>query len=224
MLFQWQDELEIRFGMVFQILDKDYIARVRRERGYGVNPWTTHTRFLVSHRLLIDEAYTATLRDWLGDFRPGSLLILDEAHHAAPASGAKYAIDSKFTRAIRDIAGRFEHRLFLSATPHNGHPNSFSALLEILDPQRFCWGVTVRPKLRDEVMVRRLKEDLRAIAGGFPKRTVKQLDIDGLPLDTPELRLSELLDEYRELRFSFRRFGGRSRAARRVKFPPANRS
>ena len=111
MLFQWQDELEIRFGMVFQILDKDYIARVRRERGYGVNPWTTHTRFLVSHRLLIDEAYTATLRDWLGDFRPGSLLILDEAHHAAPASGAKYAIDSKFTRAIRDIAGRFEHRL-----------------------------------------------------------------------------------------------------------------
>ena len=200
MLFQWQDELEIRFGMVFQILDKDYIARVRRERGYGVNPWTTHTRFLVSHRLLIDEAYTATLRDWLGDFRPGSLLVLDEAHHAAPASGAKYAIDSKFTRAIRDIAGRFEHRLFLSATPHNGHPNSFSALLEILDPQRFCRGVIVRPKLRDEVMVRRLKEDLRAIAGGFPKRTVRQLDIDDLPLDTPELRLSELLDEYRELR------------------------
>ena len=70
MLLQWQDELEDRFGLVFQILDKDYIARVRRERGYGVNPWTTHTRFLVSHRLLIDEAYTATLRDWLGDFRP----------------------------------------------------------------------------------------------------------------------------------------------------------
>jgi SNF2 family DNA or RNA helicase len=63
MLLQWQDELETRFGMVFQILDKDYIARVRRERGYGVNPWTTHSRFLVSQRLLIDEAYTATLRD-----------------------------------------------------------------------------------------------------------------------------------------------------------------
>src|SRR5262245_47371654 len=114
MLLQWQDEMEDRFGMVFQILDKDYIARVRQERGYGVNPWTTHTRFLVSHRLLIDESYTATLRDWLGGFRPGSLLILDEAHHAAPSSGAKYAIDSKITRAARDLAGRFEHRLFLS--------------------------------------------------------------------------------------------------------------
>ena len=201
MLFQWQEELEDRFGLVFQILDKEYIARVRQERGYGVNPWTTHSRFLVSHRLLIDEAYTATLRDWLGDFRPGSLLILDEAHHAAPSSGAKYAIDSKITRAVRDLAGRFEHRLFLSATPHNGHSNSFSALLEILDPQRFCRGVPVRAKkMLEAVMVRRLKEDLRAVAGGFPKRVVRQIDLGGLPPTTPELRLSVLLDQYRELR------------------------
>src|SRR5271157_4426463 len=201
MLLQWHEELEDRFGMVFQILDKEYIARVRQERGYGVNPWTTHSRFLVSHRLLIDEAYTSTLRDWLGDFRAGSLLILDEAHHAAPSSGAKYAIDSKVTRAIRDLAGRFEHRLFQSATPHNGHSNSFSALLEILDPQRFCRGVPVRAKkVLDAVMVRRLKEDLRAVAGEFPKRVVRQIDLSGLPADTPELRLSVLLDQYRELR------------------------
>ena len=144
MLYQWQEELENRFGLTFAILDKSYVATVRQERGFGVNPWSTHSRFLVSQRLLIDEAYTAPLRDWLGELRPGALLVLDEAHHAAPASGAKYAIDSKITRAIRDISPRFEHRLFLSATPHNGHSNSFSALLEILDPQRFCRGVPVR--------------------------------------------------------------------------------
>jgi superfamily II DNA or RNA helicase len=40
------------------------------------------------------------------------LLILDEAHHAAPASGRKYAIDSQITKAIRELAPRFEHRLF----------------------------------------------------------------------------------------------------------------
>jgi superfamily II DNA or RNA helicase len=156
MLLQWQDELETRFGLTFEILDKDYVKRVRRERGFGVNPWSTHSRFLVSHRLLIDESYTATLLDWLGDFRSGSLLILDEAHHAAPASGQKYAIDSQFTRAIEELAKRFEHRLFLSATPHNGHSNSFSRLLEIPDPQRFCRGVPVKQKLLDDVMVRRL--------------------------------------------------------------------
>jgi superfamily II DNA or RNA helicase len=202
MLLQWKDELEARFGLVFEILDKDFMKRIRRERGFGVNPWSTHSRFLVSHRLLIDEAYAGPMRDWLGDFRPGSLLILDEAHHAAPASGQKYAIDSQITRAARDLAARFEHRLFLSATPHNGHSNSFSALLEILDPQRFCRGVPVQKRMLDDIMVRRLKEDIRSIQGGFAFRRVVQIDIDGLPEDAPELRLSTLLDEYRTLRES----------------------
>jgi SNF2 family DNA or RNA helicase len=201
MLLQWKDELEQRFGLVFEILDKDYVQRVRRERGFGVNPWSTHSRFLISHRLLIDEAYAGGLRDWLAEFRPGSLLILDEAHHAAPSSGQKYAIDSKITRAVRDLAPRFEHRLFLSATPHNGHSNSFSALLEILDPQRFCRGVPVDKKLLNDVMVRRLKDDLRETGlGVFPLRRVVQVDIDGLPADAPELQLAALLDEYRRFR------------------------
>jgi len=200
MLLQWKEELEARFGLTFEILDKDYMKQVRRERGFGVNPWSTHTRFLVSHRLLIDEAYAGPLRDHLGTFRSGSLFILDEAHHAAPSSGQKYAIDSQITRSVRDLAPRFEHRLFLSATPHNGHSNSFSALLEILDPQRFCRGVSVTAKHRDEVIVRRIKEDIREIQGGFPKRRVVQVTIDGLSEDAPELKLSRLLNEYRQTR------------------------
>jgi hypothetical protein len=201
MLPQWQEELDTRFGLTFEILDREYVAQVRRERGYGINPWTTHSRFLVSHKLLIDETYHGPLRAWLGELKPGSLLILDEAHHAAPSSGAKYAIDSDITRAIRDLAPRFEHRLFLSATPHNGHSNSFSALLELLDPQRFVRGVPIRGKrMLDDVMVRRLKEDLRNLTGGFPERKIDQVDIDGLPKDSPELLLPELLDRYRELR------------------------
>jgi SNF2 family DNA or RNA helicase len=200
MLYQWQDELETRFGLTFEILDKDYMKRVRQDRGFAVNPWSTHSRFLVSHRLLIDEAYAGPLRDWLGDFKGGSLFILDEAHHAAPSSGQKYAIDSHITRAVRDLAPRFEHRLFLSATPHNGHSNSFSALLELLDPQRFCRGVAVKQKMLDDVMVRRLKDDIREIQGGFPKRRVVPMVIEGLPPTAPELRLAELLDNYRQLR------------------------
>ena len=197
MLDQWQDEMEARFGLTFAILDRAYVTRMRRERGFSVNPWTTHSRFLISHRLLVDEAYASGLRDWLGEFAPQTLLILDEAHNAAPASGARYAIDSQITRAVRDIAPRFEHRLFLSATPHNGHSNSFSALLEILDPQRFCRGVRVLKGQLDEVMVRRLKSDIRALEGGLPKRNVTPVKIDGLPLDAPELVLPKMLDAYR---------------------------
>ena len=200
-LEQWKGELEDRFGLLLEILDRAYLSRMRRERGFGVNPWRTHSRFLVSHNLLIDPGYADPLREWLGPMLPGSLLILDEAHHAAPASGGRYGIETKFTRAIRDLAGRFEHRLFLSATPHNGHSNSFSTLLELLDPYRFTRGVKVRGRsVLDDVMVRRLKEDIREVRGGFPKRNVEPLIIDDLPPDAPELALSALLDEYRTTR------------------------
>ena len=209
MLLQWQEELEQRFGLLFEIFDKDFIAQIRRERGFGVNPWTAHSRFLISHRLLIDETYAGPLRNWLGTFRPGTLLILDEAHHAAPASGQRYAIDSQITRAIQGLSPRFEHRLFLSSTPHNGHSNSFTALLELLDPQRFCRGVKVVKRNLDDVMVRRLKDDLREIVGGFPKRHVVQVDIADLPADSPELRIAALLDQYRGLREE--RLAGESR-------------
>jgi superfamily II DNA or RNA helicase len=197
---QWKDEMESRFGLTFEVLDREYVEKVRREHGYGVNPWKTYPRFLISNRLLIEESYAGPLRDWLDNLRPGSLLIFDEAHHAAPSSGSRYAIDSRITRSIRDIAPRFEHRLFLSATPHNGHSNSFSALLELLDPQRFTRGVPVVKENLNAVMVRRLKEDIRAIAGGFPVRRVVQIDLQGLPPTTPELALSRLLDEYRQVR------------------------
>jgi len=200
MVPQWRDELESRFGLVFNALDRLAMERIRQERGWSVNPWSVHPRWLVSSKLLIDETYAGPLRDWLGTLRPGSLLIFDEAHHAAPSSDNRYAIDSRITRAVRDLAPRFEHRLFLSATPHNGHSNSFSALLEILDPQRFTRGVKVRVKDLDPVMVRRLKEDIRTRVGGFPERVVKQINIDGLPPDAPELELPRLLAEYRDLR------------------------
>ena len=200
-LEQWKAEMEDRFGLLFEVLDRAYLTRMRRERGFGVNPWRTHSRFLVSHNLLIDPVYADPLREWLGPLRPGSLLILDEAHHAAPASGGRYGIETKFTRAVRDVGGRFEHRLFLSATPHNGHSNSFSTLLELLDPARFTRGVPVAGrKALDAVMVRRLKEDVREMQGGFPRRVVTPVTIDGLPDDAPELVLSRLLDDYRAVR------------------------
>ena len=199
-VLQWKGEMESRFGLGFAVMDRAYISEMRRQRGWGINPWATHTRFILSQALVRDEAYAGPLRDWLGDAGKQALLILDEAHNAAPASGSKFAIDSKLTRALRDLAGRFEHKLFLSATPHNGHSNSFSALLEILDPTRFCRGVAVRKQDLDDVMVRRLKEDLRQIGVELPQRLVTPEVIDDLPPGTPELKLAELLSRYRELR------------------------
>ena len=41
--------MEERFGLLFVILDRFYLGQVRQERGFGVNPWRTRSRFLVSH-------------------------------------------------------------------------------------------------------------------------------------------------------------------------------
>ena len=210
MLLQWQDEMENRFGLVFEILDKDYVQRVRRERGFGVNPWSTHPRFLISQRLLIDEGYAGPLRDWLGDFRSGTLLILDEATPCCPFKWA-------------EVRHRFKDHPRRSGTCAALR----APLVPLGDAAQWAFQQFLRPagdpgpsaflpwrSGRQEPLERRhgprLKDDLRETRlGTFPLRRVLQLDIDGLPPDAPELRLAGLLDEYRQLREE--RLSGESR-------------
>lgn len=219
---QWRDELERRFGQRFEVYGRGFVARRREERGFGVNPWATFPRFIVSYQTLRRREHWEPLLQHLGEDARRSLLILDEAHTAAPASRSpRYATDSDITKAIRTLAPRFEHRLFLSATPHNGHSNSFSSLLAILDPQRFTRGVPVTPARLAPVMVRRLKSDLiRLNVEGYPERRLQRLDLtfhegrwsearheDGRLIERHdlgagagvEIELSELLGRYRKL-------------------------
>ena len=76
--------------------------------------------------------------------RSGSLLILDEAHHAAPSSGGRYGIESKFNRAVRDLAGRFERRhvdpyersgMALAGRALSAYPNNGTILAQIVTPR-----------------------------------------------------------------------------------------
>jgi superfamily II DNA/RNA helicase len=187
---QWRDEMFQKFGLHFEVMSRAFVAQRRKERGFAVNPWATHQRFIVSHQLLRRPEYRDPLLNLLGERARKSLLILDEAHVAAPANGSAYAVDSRLTKVLRDIAPRFDNRLFLSATPHNGHSNSFSSLLELLDAHRFTRGVPVSdPRQLEPVMVRRLKQDLRdAGISDFPVRRIVQL---GLRHDGTRWQLSE---------------------------------
>jgi ERCC4-related helicase len=198
---QWRGEMEKRFGQRFEIVGREFVARRRRERGFGVNVWATHNRFIVSYQTLRRPEYREPLLVHLGSRKRKSLLVLDEAHTAAPASANSYAIDSHITRMIRDeLTARFENRLFLSATPHNGHSNSFSALMAMLDPQRFTRGVPIEAESKSlaAVMVRRLKRDLKVLGkSDFPEREVVRQVIEGD--DHPEVALSRLLAEYSTL-------------------------
>jgi superfamily II DNA or RNA helicase len=108
------------------------------------------------------------------------LLVVDEAHHVAPASPSAatgfrgYAVDSNRTRATRALAEKCEHRLFLSATPHNGYSESFTALLEMIDGRRFQRGATLDENALRQIAVRRLKADLKD-QKGFQPRELKSL-------------------------------------------------
>lgn len=44
-LRQWQEEMANRFGLAFTVMDRGYVAKVRQERGYGANPWSTTAAF-----------------------------------------------------------------------------------------------------------------------------------------------------------------------------------
>lgn len=184
-------------GWVFEILDRSYLTGMRRERGFGMNPWRTHSRFLISHNLLIDPAYADPLREWLVPLLPGSLLIVDEAHHAAPSSGGRHGVETKFTRAVRDLSGplRAPPLSFGYSTqwPLEQFLHTFARSLSFYARCQ-VWGNNAL----EEVMVRRLKEDIHEIQGNFPKREVRRVSINGLPQNAPEFVLSRLLDEYTE--------------------------
>src|SRR5206468_9190577 len=85
------------------------------------------------------------------------------------------------TEALRVLTPHFEHKLFLSATPHNGYPESFSALLELLDNQRFARGVAPDRGQLAAVMVRRLKSELPPKWDGTPRFPARRLALIELP-------------------------------------------
>lgn len=197
---QWKEELSSKFGLTSEIVDGDFFAKMRAERGFGYNPWQSGSAFIISHSLLRDEGYMVGLKAILGAPRARSMFILDEAHHAAPAHSQAYATDSQMTHAVRELSKTFEHRLFLTATPHNGHSNSFAALLEMLDPQRFTRGIAVSQSEHDAIMVRRLKSDLRELTDTpFPVRHVDNIELKDTPDEAPELDLFQSLLDFGEL-------------------------
>ena len=182
---QWRDEMREKFGLEFRIVNRLLLAELRRTRGVHANPFTHFPRLIVSIDWLKTDLGMRLLREVLPPSpeipRRFDMLIVDEVHNVAPAgAGERYATDTLRTKAIRELAPHCEHRLFLSATPHNGYSNSFAALLELLDPYRFARGVEPDPQTVREVTVRRLKHEMVDEDGKprFPKREIVALEVD----------------------------------------------
>lgn len=112
---QWQAELRERFGIDAPCCDAAWLTRRVAELPAGVNPWSLPGVYLASHdyvkRADVLPAFEGTTWD---------LLIVDEAHVAAPENERSEAIEGLARRALRV--------LLLSATPHDGDDRRFRRL------------------------------------------------------------------------------------------------
>ncbi|MFI9451562.1 DISARM system SNF2-like helicase DrmD [Amycolatopsis sp. NPDC052450] len=199
---KWQDEMREKFGLDFAIVNSDLLARVRRSHGLNANPFRLFPRVIVSMAWLPTLRAQRLLRDVFADVRDTAtarrfafdILVVDEAHHVAPASPTTapgrrgYAVDSQRTTATKALAEKCEHRLFLSATPHNGYPESFTALLEMIDGRRFTRGANLDEGALRDIAVRRLKVELTD--KDFKVRKLKVLTFE--PNDDEQRQFSTL--------------------------------
>ncbi|WP_328519609.1 DISARM system SNF2-like helicase DrmD [Kribbella sp. NBC_00359] len=187
LVLKWRDEMAEKFGLSFEVISSETMRDVRRRYGVHANPFVLFPRVIVSMswlpaaraQRLLQAAFDVARRRPSTDGFAFDVLVVDEAHHVAPSAprhtSAKraYAVDSQRTLAVRELARMSEHRLFLSATPHNGYQESFTALLEMVDEHRFARGAEIDRVALGEVAVRRLKTDLGD--SRFREREVKSL-------------------------------------------------
>jgi len=215
---KWQDEMREKFGLEFVIANSQLMAEVRRSHGLNANPFRLFPRVIVSMSWLPTLRAQRLLRDLYAQVRDSGtahryafdVLVVDEAHHVAPASPSAagerrgYAVDSQRTIATRALAEACEHRLFLSATPHNGHPESFTALLEMIDGRRFSRGAALDEDALREVTVRRLKTELK-------DKHFKARQIHALPF-TPAASEQDAFEDLNRILVASARANGRQRS------------
>lgn len=181
---KWQTEMQEKFGLEFRIVDSQYIKNLRRERGIHANPWTSFPRLIASMDWIKSGEGLRYLKDviplQISYPRRFDILVVDEAHNIAPSGSAHYAMPSLRTQIIQRISPHFNHHLFLSATPHNGYQESFTSLLELLDNQRFAKTVMPNEQQLQQIMIRRLKDNITDKNGNrvFPIRELKALEVN----------------------------------------------
>lgn len=198
---QWKEELQEKFNLDFEIVDRKKLFELQREFGINTNPWTMYPRVITSMDYIrqpdIKENFKASC-DRLAQNKaklPWNMLVVDEAHNFNPNL---YGENSQRYDLLKEIGGKFEHKIFLTATPHNGYTHAFTGLLELLDPVRFSQIDTLDDNYKkniNNVMIRRLKKDLNTRnKQRFATRSVQSID---LKMDSLELELFRLLREYK---------------------------
>ena len=183
---QWQDELNEKFGLHFDILSRDMLET-------SGNPFSSSNLMIARLDML---ARNEDLQTQLRAAPEWDLIIADEAHRM---SATAFGSEVKYTKRYRlgqQLSLICRHFLLMSATPHNGREEDFQLFMALLDADRFA-GRTHGVQVADvEDMMRRLtKEELLRFDGSplLPDRfayTVKY------SLSAPETELYDAVTGY----------------------------
>lgn len=200
---QWKEELKDKFNLDFVKMNSAEVFNIQKTLGMDANPWTIYPRVITSMDYLrqqdILNRFTTgavKLQPEASVLLPWDLLIVDEVHNLAPS---QYGDDSLRCQMLRDISRFFEHRLFLTATPHDGFTVTFTGLMELLDPLRFIQKTSMDDRDHAQIqasVVRRMKSELNE------NRAVPRFvhrNVCGIPtkLSKDEKQLFDALRKYR---------------------------
>lgn len=156
---QWQDELFQKFGFdQFEIYGDDFSVSQPRQ-------WKMHDHVIGSMDRFKQEDHLQNLlqaEDW-------DLVIVDEGHRLTRRQyGMKFDYSDRFQLA-QALRTRTRAIVLLSGTPHQGMQDKFSALLELLRPERKAelQTLSLNPEIIGEMVYRNYKADVTDAQGNF---------------------------------------------------------
>ena len=150
---QWQDELDQKFGLAFDLLTSQAVEESRTG-----NPFE-------EKNLLIARLDHLARNEGLQDRLAASewdLVIVDEAHRMAAHWFGSEIKETKRYKLGRLVGGISRHFLLMTATPRNGQEEDFQLFMALLDADRFEGRFRDGVHVADvsDLMRRVVKEDL----------------------------------------------------------------
>jgi ERCC4-related helicase len=156
MLVQFQKEFWTRFSIPLVRLDSVGIQRIREQIPTNQNPFHYYDKAIVSvDTLKNDRDYRFYL-----DSANWDIIVIDECQNVAER--ARGAQKSQRAKLVERLATRSQTLILLSATPHDGKPESFASLMNMLDPTAIADPSSYTKDDIKDLYVRRFRKDVIA--------------------------------------------------------------